>query len=292
MQNCGVRFSDDLKAFPEKIPPFCILHSAFCIFIPPLDIFPQLLYNVVNAKQIRLRGAGWIRLRVSLLALTREPDTANTVGGKDRNTNFGIALHPNDGFAVRFFRLEVFSMNNSHRKVRMLTEGALCIALAEILSFLPLYKMPWGGSVDLAMPPIILFCVRWGFGQGMVVAFAHAVFQTLFEGGIAIGWQSIIGDFILAYTVLGLAGLFKGKYVPATIVACVARFLIHYVVGATIWAEYMPETFFNMTMTTPWFYSALYNGAYMLPDMVILLVIGVILMKTPAKKYVLGEDLT
>ena len=33
-------------------------------------------------------------------------------------------------------------MNNSHRKVRMLTEGALCIALAEILSFLPLYKMP------------------------------------------------------------------------------------------------------------------------------------------------------
>ena len=90
---------------------------------------------------------------------------------------------------------------------------------------------------------------------------------------------------------LGLAGLFKGKYVPATIVACVARFLIHYVVGATIWAEYMPETFFNMTMTTPWFYSALYNGAYMLPDMLILLVIGVVLLKTPAKKYVLGEDL-
>ena len=48
-------------------------------------------------------------------------------------------------------------MNKSHRKVRLLTEGALCIALAEVLSFLPLYKMPWGGSVDLAMLPIILF---------------------------------------------------------------------------------------------------------------------------------------
>ena len=71
-------------------------------------------------------------------------------------------------------------MNNSHRKVRMLTEGALCIALAEILSFLPLYKMPWGGSVDLAMLPVILYCVRWGFGPGMAAAFAHAVFQTLF----------------------------------------------------------------------------------------------------------------
>ena len=61
--------------------------------------------------------------------------------------------------------------------------------------------------------------------------------------------------------------------------------------GATIWAEYMPESFFGMTMTTPWFYSALYNGAYMLPDAVIILVIGVVLLKTPAKKYLLGEDL-
>lgn len=55
-------------------------------------------------------------------------------------------------------------MQTSHRKLRTLTEGAILIALAEILSFLPLYKMPWGGSLDLAMLPIIVFCVRWGFG--------------------------------------------------------------------------------------------------------------------------------
>ena len=179
----------------------------------------------------------------------------------------------------------------THKKLRALTEGAILIAMAEILSFLPLYKMPWGGSLDLAMLPIIVFCVRWGFGPGLIVSFAHALLQTLFEGGIAIGWQSIIGDFIVAYTVLGLAGLFKGKFFPATVVACAARFLVHYVVGATIWAEYMPETFFNMTMTTPWIYSALYNGAYMLPDMIVILVVGAILLKTPAKKYLLGQDL-
>ena len=70
-----------------------------------------------------------------------------------------------------------------------------------------------------------------------------------------------------------------------------ARFLVHYVVGATIWAEYMPETFFNMTMTSPWIYSALYNAAYMLVDMLAILLVGFILMKTPAKKYLLGTDL-
>ena len=183
------------------------------------------------------------------------------------------------------------SVVNRHHLLLSLCEGAIFIALAEILSFLPFYKLPWGGSIDLAMLPIIVVCVRWGFSPGMLAATAHAILQTLFEGGIAIGWQSIVGDFLLAYMVLGLAGLFRGKFIPATVVSCTARFLVHYVVGATIWAEYMPETFFGMTMTTPWIYSALYNGAYMLPDMVLVLIAGVLLMKTPAKKYLLGQDM-
>ena len=58
--------------------------------------------------------------------------------------------------------------NKSRFRTRALTEGAILIALAEILSFLPLYKFPDGGAVDLAMLPIILYCVRWGFGPGMI----------------------------------------------------------------------------------------------------------------------------
>lgn len=181
--------------------------------------------------------------------------------------------------------------SKSHLLIRRLTEGAICIALAEILSFLPLYKFPWGGSIDLAMFPIILYCVRWGFGPGMIVSVAHAVLQTLFEGGIAIGWESILGDYLVAYGVLCLAGLFKGKFPLGATVGCVARFLVHYVVGATVWAESMPETFFGMTMTTPWIYSALYNGGYMLPDLAILLLIYVLLRKTPLRPYFRGEDL-
>ena len=180
---------------------------------------------------------------------------------------------------------------NRRYQLQTLTGSAILIALAEILSLLPFYRFPWGGSIDLAMLPIIMICVRWGFGPGMLAATAHAIIQTLLEGGIAIGWQSIIGDFLVAYMVLGLAGLFRRKFVPATLIACSARFLVHYVVGATIWAEYMPESFFGMTMTTPWVYSALYNGAYMLPDMVMVLIAGLLLLKTPAKKYLLGQDL-
>jgi len=182
-------------------------------------------------------------------------------------------------------------MTTKHKSIRMLTEGAILIALAEILSFLPLYKLPWGGSIDLAMLPILLFCCRWGFGPAMILSFAHGILQMLFEGGIAIGWESIVGDFLLAYAVLGLAGLFKGRFCLGAIVACTARFLVHYVVGATIWAEYMPPEFFGMTMTTPWFYSALYNGVYMLPDLILVLVAYLLLSRTPAKKFFTGADL-
>lgn len=179
----------------------------------------------------------------------------------------------------------------NHHRIRMLCEGAIMIALAEILSFLPLYRFAWGGSVDFAMLPIILFCVRWGFGPGMLVSCSHAVMQMLFEGGIAIGWQSILGDFLIAYAVLGIAGLFRGRFCLAATVSCLARFAVHYVVGATIWAEYMPETFFNMSMTTPWIYSALYNGAYMLPDLLIMLAAFALLSKTPLARFLKGEDL-
>ena len=182
-------------------------------------------------------------------------------------------------------------MTNKRRSVRMLTEGAILIALAEILSFLPLYKLPWGGSIDFAMLPIVLFCCRWDFGPAMLVSTAHGILQMLFEGGIAIGWQSILGDYLIAYAVLGVAGLCKGNFLLGTVAACAARFLVHYVVGATIWAEYMPEVFFGMTMTTPWLYSALYNGAYMLPDMVMLLVVYFLLCKTQLGVYFRGSDL-
>ena len=97
----------------------------------------------------------------------------------------------------------------------------------------------------------------------------------------------------MAFTVLGLAGLFHAQrcgFFTGSIVGALARFLVHYVVGATVWAEYMPDTFFGMTMHSPWFYSMLYNGSYMLIDMVLCLIIGLLLWK-PLQKFICGNDL-
>ena len=178
-------------------------------------------------------------------------------------------------------------------KLRALCEGAVMLAAAQVLSYIKIWEMPWGGSVVLSMIPLVLFAVRWGLGSGLLVGFAFGVLQFLFDGGFAIGWQSIIGDYLLAFTVLGLAGLVARRshgVFTGTLIAGIARFLVHYVVGATIWAEYMPEEFFGMSMTTPWFYSLLYNLAYMLPNIVITLVVFAVAYK-PLKKYFTADDL-
>ena len=177
--------------------------------------------------------------------------------------------------------------------VRALVEGAMLVAVAQVLSMIKLWEMPWGGSVVLAMVPIILYAVRWGLREGLIAAFVFGVLQFMFDGGFAIGWQSILGDYLIAFTVLGLAGLFHGKkggIFLGTVLGGLARFLVHFVVGATVWAEYMPEEFFGMSMHSPWFYSLLYNLAYMLPNILITLVVFALLWG-PAGKYLRGEDL-
>ena len=184
-------------------------------------------------------------------------------------------------------------MKKSNLTLRAICEGAIFIAAATVLSLLPIWKMPQGGSFDLAMLPIIIFCVRWGLGPSLAAGFVYGVIQFMLEGGIAIGWQSIVGDYLVAFTVLGLAGLVarrKSGVFTGTLIAGFARFLVHYVVGATVWAEYMPETFFGMTMHSPWFYSLLYNLAYMLPNIAITLLVFAVAYK-PLKKYFTASDL-
>ena len=167
-------------------------------------------------------------------------------------------------------------------------EGALFIAIAQVLSMLKLWEMPWGGSVTLAMVPILLFAVRWGVGPGLAAGFVFGILQFTFDGGFAIGWQSIIGDYLLAFTALGLAGLFRKKGTPGiiggVILALCVRYLCHIISGGTVFAVWMPEEWSN-----PWIYSAAYNGAFMLPELVLTTVAAFALTKVPAIKKLMKD---
>lgn len=184
-------------------------------------------------------------------------------------------------------------MKKSKLTLRCLCEAAIMVALAQVLGYIKLWTLPNGGSVTVSMLPIFVFCARWGFGPGMLASFALGLLQLLLDGAYAWSWQAMLGDYLLAYTALGVAGLFRGNrggFFFGTLAGCALRFAAHYVTGATVWGEYMPESFFGMTMTSPWLYSALYNGSYMAIDCALVLLVGLLLWK-PMGKYLRGEDL-
>ena len=65
--------------------------------------------------------------------------------------------------------------------LRCLCEGAIMLALAQVLGYIKLWQLPNGGSVTLSMLPIFVFCIRWGFGPGLLVSFAFGLLQLFLD---------------------------------------------------------------------------------------------------------------
>ena len=182
-----------------------------------------------------------------------------------------------------------------NEKVRMLCEGALCIAMSVVLSYVKLDVGPSGGSINATMIPLVLFAIRWGWGWGVGAGLVFGTLKYFLGEGFVISWVSILFDYSVAYAFVGFAGVLKGKANTAWLAAlmgCAARFVVRYLSGVTVYAEWMPEEFMGMTMTSPFFYSALYNLFYMLPSTVISLVGVFALSRIPAiHKWLEGGDL-
>lgn len=183
--------------------------------------------------------------------------------------------------------------NTSHHRLRSLTEGAIFVALAFVLSFVKLYELPNGGSLTPAMFPVLLYTLRWGVGPGLGAGFVFGLLQLLFDGAYAWGWQSMILDYLLAFTPLGLAGLFRGRawgIFPGTVLGCLGRFAVHYLSGVTIYRIIEPTQIPGLgTYDNPHLYSLVYNGSYMLPNTLLALLLAALLY-APMKRYFAGQE--
>ncbi len=189
------------------------------------------------------------------------------------------------------------------QKTRMLVEGAIMIALATILSFIQIVKFPWGGSITiLSMLPIVLFSLRYGVKYGLGVAFVYSLIQ--FIQGMAdgiFGWgltpvaliACIFIDYIFAFTVLGIAGAFGNKkmfsIIGGVVVALFGRFVCHFISGVLIFNSF-GELWSGFSTDNSWLYSLLYNGAYMLPEIIFTTAGAIILLKTPAIRRLLFKN--
>lgn len=163
----------------------------------------------------------------------------------------------------------------------MLVEGAMMIAIATVLSFIKMKTPLWvnGGSVTAgSMIPILIFAYRWGGARGILVGAVYGLLQFFIEP-YAAHPLSIILDYPLAFGLIGLMGFFANQsskvssIVTGVTVGLFGRFMAHFLSGFIFFAAYAPEG------THPVVYSLIYNGSYMLPEIVISIVIFLLLRK-------------
>lgn len=169
--------------------------------------------------------------------------------------------------------------------ITRLTESAMMVAIATLLSMAKLLDMPYGGSVTMAsMLPLVIIAYRYGTGWGLFTGFVYGGVQ------LALGTENfgylptrdflsvltlVVSDYLLAFAVLGLGGIFRKSckrqataMALGSVVVAILRYLCHAIAGWTVWAQ------FDLTKAGL-IYSLSYNATYMLPEMLILVVAAV-----------------
>ncbi len=194
---------------------------------------------------------------------------------------------------------------NKKQYIYKLTVASIFIALATVLSLIKIFSVPLGGSVTLlSMLPIIMLAFMLGFKWGMGCAFVYSLIQLLL--GITLdgllGWGltpvmligTIVLDYILAFSVLGFAGIFQRKgtvgMIFGTATVIFARFICHFISGFVIFKELEQFEVFGKIFTgRPTLYSLCYNGLYMLPELVITVVVAAVVFNLPQIKKMMSR---
>lgn len=165
-----------------------------------------------------------------------------------------------------------------NKKVLLMMEIAIFAALGFVLDFVS-FRMPQGGSVSLVMIPIVLIAFRRGVGAGVLTGILVGLLQIV-SGFISVAPLSfgfvvmqVLLDYLLAYGVVGLAGVMRAKYlqhshakqtgkmlaaiVVGVLIASVLRYLVHVITGILFFGMFAEG---NVVI-----YSAVYNATYMIP---------------------------
>lgn len=181
----------------------------------------------------------------------------------------------------------------------MLVESALLIAVGTVLSLFKI-DMPMGGGLTIcSMLPLAIIGYRYGCKWGLVSGFAYSLLQLVlgldnvqYATSAVMAIAIVLLDYIIAYTVIGLSGMFKGKIKNGAValtagiaVTFALRFLCHFITGVWIWDAMWPNEFgAGGTHMNSFLYSAAYNGWYMAAEVVITAIAAFILY-TPLKKH-------
>ena len=218
-------------------------------------------------------------------------------------------------------------MMNQTMKNRRMTTSAVMLALATVLAlvcaFIPFLHLPFGGGFTIAsMLPIVVIAYMYGVKWGLFVSLTYSVIQIVMDlcfgsGGVIMAlftptsddymgmvaaFSILVIDYILAYSVLCMGGVFRNRIRNKALSLCLGavvalslRYLCHIISGYIFygaWAEWFftQEGFYSWGSTImntfsgnalSLVYSIIYNGFYMIPEIVITTIVAIIIGKIP-----------
>lgn len=192
-------------------------------------------------------------------------------------------------------------------------------AVLELVAKMVIPEMPFGGQVTIvSMLPIVLVGWKYGISKGVVTGFIYALVQMAlgvktisalilptsddYLGGVGNVVLMFIFDYIVAYTVLGLGALFKNKIKNTSaslslgaFTVLTFRYISHIISGYILYGAWA-EWFFTQDGFYSWgetimntytgnalslVYSIIYNGFYMIPEIIITTIVAFIIGKIP-----------
>ena len=206
-------------------------------------------------------------------------------------------------------------------KTKRITESAMLLAVAivlEVMAKLFIPELPFGGQITLvSMLPVVLISYRHGVKWGFVASATYALLE------MAIGMKTVSAaflpgyfgdgamianallmcllDYVLAFSMLGLGGIFRNKLrttpalVCGSLVALGARYLCHIASGYILFSSYA-EWFFTQEGFPAWgaqlvaaldpallglVYSVVYNGMYMVPEIILTAIAAMAIARIP-----------
>ncbi len=192
-------------------------------------------------------------------------------------------------------------------------------AVLELVAKMVIPEMPFGGQITIvSMLPVVLVGWKYGIGKGLVTGFVYSLVQMAlgvktisslimpasedYLGSLGSVVLMFIFDYIVAYTVLGLGALYKSKIKNDTaslalgaFTALMLRYVSHIVSGYILYGAWA-EWFFSQDGFYSWgatilntysgnalslVYSIIYNGFYMVPEIIITTIVATVISKVP-----------
>ncbi len=143
-------------------------------------------------------------------------------------------------------------------RTRLVVEGGLVIALSVVLGLVTIWQMPQGGSVSLAMLPVLVYAFRRGLGPGLAAGALYGVTDALLKPFVVHPVQFLL-DYPVAFGALGLAGVFSAVWarnvragraahgtvvaiIPGVLLAAIGRYAAHVLSGVVYFAAYAGDS--------------------------------------------------